>query len=49
MIIITYSGSNDGCTFSPPYLAPFNMRDGTKRPKETAMTKFIGPSEKVGG
>jgi hypothetical protein len=37
----THSGNNDGCTLSPPYFAPCNIRDGTKSPKDTATIKFI--------
>lgn len=48
-IKITYFGSNEGCTFMPPYLAPFNMRGGTKSPNDTAITKFMLPFGEDGG
>lgn len=38
---MTYSGRNDGWTFSPPYLAALRIRGGTNRPKETAITRFM--------
>ena len=37
----TYSGRNEGWRFSPPYLAPRRMRGGTKRPKDTAITRLM--------
>lgn len=37
-----YSGSNDGWTLRPPYLAWLSSLAGTKRPKETAMMRLMG-------
>lgn len=37
----TYSGKNDGWTFSPPYFAFRRTLCGTKRPNETAITRFM--------
>ena len=37
----TDSGSRDGWTFNPPYLAELKMRRGTKRPNDTAMMRLI--------
>ena len=39
-----YSGKRDGCTFSPPYSAAFRIREGTKRPNETATMRFMDSS-----
>jgi hypothetical protein len=37
----TYSGSREGWTLSPPYLAEVKILGGTNNPKDTAMTRFI--------
>lgn len=37
----TYSGRKDGCTLRPPYFAACSIRGGTKRPKDTAMTRLM--------
>jgi hypothetical protein len=42
--IMTYSGSNEGCTLTPPYFAAVSNLEGTNRPKETATIRSIGPS-----
>ena len=41
-VLVSYSGNMDGWTLSPPYLAPWSIREGTRRPNETAMIKFTG-------
>lgn len=41
---IAYSGSNEGCTLTPPYFAAVSNLEGTNRPKDTATIRSIGPS-----
>lgn len=40
--LVSYSGSMEGWTLSPPYPAAWSIRGGTRRPKETATIKFTG-------
>lgn len=45
----SYSGSKEGCTFKPPYLAALRMRGGTNSPNDTAIIKLMGPFGVIGG
>ena len=46
---LAYSGSIEGCTFKPPYLAAVKIRGGTNNPNDTAIIKLIGPFGVSGG